>query len=241
MRASGHHALITGGGSGIGLALAARFHAAGNAVTLCGRREELLREAAAQLPGARWLPCDVATPEGRAALVTTAQATGVTVLVHNAAVQSASHFVDMDDAELEREVATNLTAPLLLTRALLAHLQSQPEAAVVHVTSGLALVPKASAPVYCATKAALRSAAISLRWQLAGTPVRVFELLPPMVRTPMSRYPGRWAITPEAVAAAFWRAWLANRSEVPVGLTRALPWLQRASRTLAERLVRGAP
>lgn len=241
MNPSGHHALITGGGSGIGLALAARFHAAGNAVTLCGRREAPLREAAAHLPGARCLQADVATPEGRAALVAAAQATGVTVLVHNAAVQGASRFVDAGDAELEREVATNLTAPLLLTKALLPHLQSQREAAVVLVSSGLALVPKASAPVYCATKAALHSAAISLRWQLAGGPVQVFEVLPPMVRTAMSRHQGKLAITPEAVAAAFWRAWLVNRTEVPVGLARALPWLQRASRTLAERLLRDAP
>ena len=83
----------------------------------------------------------------------------------------------------ENEVLINLEATIYLTARLLPLLMGQEESAIVNVTSGLAFVPLAAAPVYCATKAGLRSFTQSLRHQLKDTPVKVFELIPPAVDT----------------------------------------------------------
>jgi uncharacterized oxidoreductase len=88
-----------------------------------------------------------------------------------------------DYAAIDAIIATNLTAPLHLTAALLPHLKQQPEATVMTVTSGLAFTPLALTPTYCATKAALHSWSLSLRYQLKDTSVRVLELAPPYVQT----------------------------------------------------------
>jgi len=88
-----------------------------------------------------------------------------------------------DLADAEATVTTNLLGPIRLTAALLPHLQKQPRAAIVNVSSGLAFLPLALTPTYCATKAAIHSYTESLRYQLRGTPIEVLELVPPYVQT----------------------------------------------------------
>ena len=88
-----------------------------------------------------------------------------------------------DLADAEAIVATNLLGPIRLTAALLPHLQRQPHAAIVNVSSGLAFLPLALTPTYCATKAAIHSYTESLRYQLRATQIEVLELIPPYVAT----------------------------------------------------------
>lgn len=178
--------LITGGASGIGLALAERFLGRGNHVLLCGRREDKLREVKERLPDLEIRVADLAKETDRHAVLDWA-VTGfpsLNVLVNNAGVQRYPDFPGGVSWEsIREEIAINLDAPIHLTALFLPHLLKQPRAAVVNVTSGPAFVPIARAPVYSATKAGLHSFTRSLRRQLSGTPVEVIEIIPPAVDT----------------------------------------------------------
>jgi uncharacterized oxidoreductase len=179
--------LVTGGATGIGLALASRFHAAGSTVAICGRREEKLREARERLPGLVIRTSDLAREDDRRALAAwaTRELPELNVLVNNAGIQ---RYPDLgsgggDWSLTEEEVGVNFEAPVHLTMLLVPHLRQQIRAAVVNITSGLAFSPLARAPVYSATKAALHSFTLSLRHHLEGTAVAVVEVAPPAVDT----------------------------------------------------------
>ncbi|MBF8376694.1 SDR family NAD(P)-dependent oxidoreductase [Alicyclobacillus mali] len=184
---NGNTILVTGGSNGIGLALAVRFLERGNRVIICGRRQEKLDEAKAAHPDLETICCDVMRPEERLRLLTYMNETypDWNVLVNNAGIQQHIHVRRAAEPweHYEREIAINFDAPVHLTLAALPHLLERPRAAVVNVTSGLALAPAAWAPVYSATKAALRSFTQSLRLQLQGTSVDVVEIVPPAVNT----------------------------------------------------------
>jgi uncharacterized oxidoreductase len=181
-----HTILITGGASGIGLALAERFLAAGSEVILCGRREEKLREVQAKHPQMKIRVCDVASAADRVSLFqwATGEFPRLDALVNNAGIQRRIELAQPEDwEETEGEIAINFDAPVHLSLLFIPHLLKQPRAAILNVTSGLSFVPMASAPVYSATKAALHSFTLSLRHQLAGTPIEVIEIIPPAVNT----------------------------------------------------------
>lgn len=181
--------LITGGGSGIGLALTERLHAAGNTVLICGRDAAKLRAAAERLPGLRTLICDVAWPAERQRLFAwaTTEAPPLNVLLNNAGVQRQVQFATTTEpwAATAAEIAINLEAPMHLAMLFLQHWHARPQAApvVINVSSGLGFVPLARVPVYSATKAAMHSFTQSLRRQLVGTLVEVIEIIPPAVHT----------------------------------------------------------
>ena len=186
MKLSGNTILITGGASGIGLALAERFAARGNHLILCGRREDMLRDAAARLEQAAWRVCDVADPRQRDDLARWAaeKYPELNVLVNNAGIQRRTDLTRGEEWEETRsEIAINLDAPIHLARLFYPQLAKQRSAAIINVTSGLSFVPLANVPVYCATKAALHSFTLSLRHQLAGSTVEVIEVIPPAVDT----------------------------------------------------------
>src|SRR3954469_936144 len=182
----GNTVLVTGGATGIGLALAERFLRAGSDVVVCGRREDRLRDAQAAHPGLKDHRCDVSTEAGRLDLLawTLREVPQVNVLVNNAGIQRRLQLTAPEPwSQTHEELAINLEAPIHLSRLFLPHLLKQQRPAIVNVTSGLAFVPLADTPVYCATKAALHSFTQSLRHQLAATPVAVVEVIPPAVDT----------------------------------------------------------
>src|SRR3954471_1693245 len=186
MDVRGNTVLVTGGASGIGLALAERFLRAGSDVVVCGRREDRLRDAQAAHPGLKAHRCDVSTEAGRLDLLawTLREVPQVNVLVNNAGIQRRLQLTGPDPwPQTHEELAINLEAPIHLSMLFLPHLLKQQRPAIVNVTSGLAFVPLADTPVYCATKAALHSFTQSLRHQLAATPVAVVEVIPPAVDT----------------------------------------------------------
>jgi uncharacterized oxidoreductase len=178
--------LITGGGSGIGLALGERFARSGSEVVLTGRRMDRLNQASARSPRFHVRQCDVSQPAERVALRDWVLASfpKLNVLVNNAGVMRSVDYRQAEAwEESHREIATNLEAPIHLSALLAPHLAKQEHALIVNVTSGLAFAPMARVGTYCATKAALHSYSLSLRHQLAPSGVRVVELAPPLVNT----------------------------------------------------------
>jgi uncharacterized oxidoreductase len=186
LKLTGNTILVTGGASGIGLALATRLLEEGNQIIACGRNAAALEKAQQEAPGLVTRICDIADPGSRASMVEWLRADhpSLNVLINNAGVQYRRDFRD-DTAvnALDQEVAINFTAPIHLIAELLPALRRQEAALIVNVTSGLAFSPMADVPVYCATKAALHSFTLSLRHQLKATNVRVVELAPPIVDT----------------------------------------------------------
>ncbi|KAA3439822.1 SDR family oxidoreductase [Rufibacter hautae] len=187
MKLAGNTVLITGGASGIGLALAERFLKAGSTVIICGRRSDKLNEAKEKYPELHTLVCDVAREADRIALLewTTAEFPTLNVLVNNAGIQRRVNLVTEQEewSKTQQEIAINLEAPIHLCSLFVNHLKEQPHAAIVNVTSGLAFTPGVFAPVYCATKAALHSFTMSLRYLLSKSNVEVVEIVPPAVNT----------------------------------------------------------
>lgn len=187
MQMTGNTILITGGGSGIGRGLAEALHTLGNQVIISGRRQNVLDEVTAANPGMKALTvnmADKASIQAFAAKVA-AENPALNVLVNMAGImvnenlQTQAEPLDV----MEATVATNLVGPMRLTAALLPALRTQPNPVVMTVTSGLAFVPLAMTPTYCATKAAIHSYTESLRYQLKDTNVQVIELIPPYVQT----------------------------------------------------------
>lgn len=224
--------LITGGASGIGFELAKQFVENGNTVIICGRRQTKLNEAKKALPQLITFQCDVSDIEQRRALYRFCieKHADLNILVNNAGIQRIIDYQkgEADYLDGDNEIAINLEAPFHLTALFVPHLMAQQESAVINVSSGLGLVPLVAAPVYSATKAALHSFSISLRRQLEGTRVKVFEILPPIVETELHdnarerRGEKMKGISPEKVATDSLKAIGKDQFEIPVGLNKML-------------------
>lgn len=184
MQCTGNTLLITGGGSGIGRGLAEAFLALGNQVIIAGRREALLQEVCEQNPGLHHVVLDttnLADMEKTVAALLVDYPTLNTV-IHCAGIMRNEKLL-ANESELGETIATNLVGPIRLDALLLPHFLKQTHAVIVTVSSGLAFVPLAMTPSYCATKAAVHSYSQSLRYQLKDTAVKVHELVPPYVQT----------------------------------------------------------
>jgi uncharacterized oxidoreductase len=185
MQLTGNTILVTGGGTGIGGGLAEAFHRLGNQVIIAGRRLEPLQAVAEANPGIQYLSLDQGDPADirRFAIELNDGYPDLNVIVNNAGIQRVEDLTTAGPGTAEQTVAINLLGPIRLTAALLQRLLGKPHAAILNVTSGLAFMPSALTPTYCATKAAMHSYTESLRFQLRKTPVQVIEIVPPQVQT----------------------------------------------------------
>jgi uncharacterized oxidoreductase len=226
MKTTGHTILITGGGTGIGLALTEQLIRRGNTVIICGRRKAPLLAARKRFPDLHLRVCDLSRAGPRRALVQwlTTRHKGLDVLVNNAGIQRMVDLLkgDRDLPQADEEIATNLVAPLHLSALLIPHLRRRKEPAIVNISSGLGFTPLAAVPVYCATKAAIHSLSLTMRFQLRATRVRVFEIAPPIVPTDLSGQRHRpedseHSMSPAEVAAGIVRAMEGDQYEVALG------------------------
>lgn len=187
MNSTGNTILITGGGSGIGRGLAEAFHKQGNQVIIAGRRQSALDETTAANPGMRSLTLDIESEDAiqKFAAKLKQEFPALNVVIQNAGVMQVEDWTkdSIDLGAAERIITTNLLGPMRLTAALLPQLKAQPKATLMTVTSGLAFMPLAFTPTYCATKAAVHSWTQSLRYQLRNTNVEILEIAPPYVQT----------------------------------------------------------
>ena len=186
MNTSGNTLLITGGTSGIGLAFAEEFLQLGNKVIICGRRADRLKHLAQKHPGLITRECDLADTQQREELATWVlkHHSDTNVLMNNAGVQlTLDMTTPVDPDKVRSEMEINFIAPVHLASLFAPHLSSRADAAIINISSGLAFTPLAFMPVYCATKAALHSVTLSLRYQLRNTGIKVFEIAPPSTDT----------------------------------------------------------
>ncbi|MGG1615810.1 SDR family oxidoreductase [Paenibacillus sp. NRS-1782] len=186
MKLTGNTIFITGGGSGIGRALAEALHNLGNKVIISGRRKERLEETIKANPGMSAVELNVQDPASieAAAKQLIEEYPDLNVLINNAGIiQSDDAASVIDEDVLVSTVTTNLLGPIRLTSALIEHLKSKEEAVVINTTSILGFVPLATTAVYSATKAALHTYTLSQRYMLKDTSVKVIEIVPPWVQS----------------------------------------------------------
>lgn len=187
MNITGNTILITGGGSGIGRGLAQALHALGNQIIIAGRRKTALEQTVAANPGMKFLTLDIEDRNAIRPFATrvASEFPTLNVLMNNAGLMRPEDLLAQQDdlADAEATVVTNLLGPIRLTAALLPLLRKQTHSTIINVSSGLAFVPLAHTPTYNATKAAIHSYTLSLRYQLRGTATEVLEIVPPYVQT----------------------------------------------------------
>lgn len=242
MKLNGVKVVLTGGTSGIGRKTLEMLVKQNAKVIVVARDNKklgrLLKEGL--LVGAYC--CDLANPNEVQQLAEriAAEHPDVQILINNAGVQQNIVFDDAASTPhtITDELNTNLLAPILLTRVLLPILAKHAEAAIVNVTTGLAIVPKTSSAVYCGSKGGLRIFTKALQNQLEGTSIRAIEILPPVVDTPMTAGRGRNKITPDVVALEIVKAIRGNQDEVFVGKTKLLFWISRISPSMARRIMK---
>ncbi|MBX9814979.1 MAG: short-chain dehydrogenase [Proteobacteria bacterium SG_bin5] len=236
MELEGKRALITGGTDGIGLALARALRGRGAEVMVCGRDPAKLGMARAE--GFEAVAADLSSGAGRDTIVAAVHAWPIDILVNNAGMGAAFDIAaPIDLASVDQCIALNLTAPIHLTARLIGALRARPEALIVNVTSGLAIAPSSRSPVYCATKAGLRSFTQALRAQLAGSTVSVMEALPPVVDTAMTRDNQHAKMSPEECARQIVAAMAAGKAEANVGMVRVLSAVHNIAAPIARRVM----
>jgi short-subunit dehydrogenase involved in D-alanine esterification of teichoic acids len=226
MKISENTILITGGASGIGLGLAQIFSKLENEVIIVGRNINALTLAAEDVPGLKYLQCDITNSSNLERLIDQIKSKfpKLNILINNAGIQYNCDFTGKGNltSKIEKEMKTNFIAPAKICALLIPLLHTKKESAIVNVSSVLAFAPKESAPIYCSSKAALHIFSVVLRCQLEKTPIKVFELFPPMVDTPMTAGRGIDKITPDKVAQEFITAFEKDIYEINVGKVKLL-------------------
>jgi uncharacterized oxidoreductase len=167
----------------------------------------------------------------------------ISVVINNAGIQETAQLTSekFRYSSIDNEIAINLTAPIkICSLMLMPMLTLGSEAAFVNVTSGLALFPKTSSAVYCATKSALRSFSISLRYQLEGTQVSVHEAILPLVDTPMTEGRGKGKLSPIKVATDITHGVERGKSEIFIGKAKLIPVLSRISPALMASIMKSS-
>jgi uncharacterized oxidoreductase len=237
MQLAGKTILLTGGTDGIGKELSHQLRAKGATVIVTGRNAG--RIAAAKTDGFEVIAADLSLPNGIDAVIDGIGSRTPDILINNAGAGSDHDFREgaPDLADNDRCLFLNLNAPIHLIARMLPSLRARPEAMIVNVTSGLAIAPRAGGPVYCATKAALRSYTQALRVQLAGTKVHVLEALPPVVETKLTAGRGNKKMAPAECARQIVAAMERNADEANVGLVKLLQLVHSMSPALARKIM----
>ncbi len=230
--------LLTGGSAGIGREIARQLKAKGAVVVLTGR--DPARLAAMEAEGFEALAADLSHAAGVDALVAALGERPIDILINNAGLGVAHDVRDRlpDPDAADGCLYANLSAPIRLITALLPGLRARPQAAIINVTSGLAIAPNTASSVYCASKAGLRSYTMALRSQLAGEPILVIEALPPVVDTQMTADRQTSKMPPEECARQIIAALEGGREEANVGMVKVLRAVYSLSPALARRVMR---
>lgn len=215
--------LITGGGSGIGLELARQFSAQGNRIIIIGRNEEKLYAAIQHLDNVDFIRCDVTLEQDVIELIAKIKDKypRLNMLINNSGSAFQYSLAEGSAAVIgaRKEMEVNYFAPIRLTELLLPVLSAQPQAAIVNVTSVVAIVPWSLMPTYSASKAALQSYTRLMRLSLVKSNIKVFEVIPPLVDTDFSKNIPTDKMSPADVATAVVRGVEADNFEIRIGFS----------------------
>lgn len=226
MKTSGNTVFISGGSAGIGLAIAKKFSKAGNTVIINGRSEERLQKALAELDNAVAIQGDLSVEADRIRMATQLkeQHPDVNIIVNNAGAAFGYLLSETTNAHEKAaiEMNTNYFAVIHFTELMLPHLLRQEEAAVVNITSIAVFGSHKFLPTYGATKAALHSYTVALRYTYEENKnVQIYEVYPPLVNTEFSaEIGGANGIPPSEVADELMIGLENNQFDVPVGDTK---------------------
>ena len=238
MQLAGKTVLVTGGTDGIGAQLIRQLRDKGASVITSGRTAE--RIAATRADGFEVIEADLSTHTGVETLLKAVHGRTIDALINNAGAGDDHDFRDAglpDLAAADATIFLNLNAPIHLITGLMPMLKSRAEAMIVNVTSGLAIAPRAGGPVYCATKAGLRSYSQALRKQLEGTRIHVLEALPPVVETKMTAGRGSNKMPAAECARQIISAIERGADEANVGMVKLLQLVHSISPALARRIM----
>jgi uncharacterized oxidoreductase len=231
--------LITGGTSGFGLEFTSRLLSLGNTVIITGRNIEKLRQVKQNFPAVHIIQSDVSSASQIKVLHQTliADFPGLNMIINNAGeMRKLSLHHQHDPEDITREIDINLIGPIRMVQQFLPHLKKQKNAAILNVTSGIALMPFAISPIYGASKAGLRSYTQSLRIQLKNTNIKVIELVAPGSSTPLNDkfinedgFSAAALMSPEKIVDAAIRGLQKDKPEIYPGLA----WLMRIASRIA--------
>ena len=242
MKIKNNKILITGATAGIGKALTETFLKLDNQIITVGRNKEKLNEL--EKLDKRIIPfqCDISKQSelDRLTLFIEQEHQDLNILINNAGIQYNYNFLEEPQLlhKIEYEVNVNFLSPLKLIALLLPTLERNENSAIVNVSSGLAIVPKMDAPIYCGTKGGLHIFSKSLRYQLEDK-IKVFEIIPALVDTAMVAGRGKGKISPQKLVDEFIRAFKRDNYEVNIGKVKLLKIINRISPLLADKLMKG--
>lgn len=238
MKLSGNTILITGGTSGIGLALGEALLNLGNTVILLARSREKLAELEAG--GFLTIACDLEVQEDveRAVLQIQNRHPQLNILFNNAGVQYNYDFkesiIPLD--KIAREVHINLTGQMLMTQLLIPLLTNAENSFIINTTSGLGAFPKENGLVYSASKAGMRSFTLGLRYCLRGTSIGVMELIPPVTDTGMTEGRDEEKMSPEQLVRHILPQLRKERKTLTVLKMRLFLWIAFLFPSLAYKI-----
>lgn len=234
--------MITGGASGIGLALVMEFYTLGNQLIVVERDINKLNQLKKLCPDVVVFQCDISKQDDLGALSTFIENnySALNILINNAGVQYNYEFLSEQHAltRIEQEISINLTAGIKLCALFLPVIMRNDFPALINMSSALAISPKKSAAVYCCTKAAIHSFTKGLRYQLEHTPVKVFEIIPALIDTPMTAGRGKNKMMPAHLVKIFMADFRADRYESYIGKAKLLKIISRIAPRLADLLLK---
>jgi len=244
MKLNNNTILITGGTSGIGLELVRQFYERKNKLIVTSSNQSNLEKLKDKFPSIITIVCNLADSSSVHQLISKCLSDHgeINLVINNAGIQYNYNWLEEKDgyAKIANEICVNFTSPMQIIYGLLPVLLNKQEAAIVNVSSGLALVPKKSAPIYCATKAAIHNGTKALRYQLENTTVKVFEIIPPLVETPMTEGRGKDKISPKQLVDEFIPNFINNKYESFIGKTKILRLIQRLSPARADSILKNS-
>jgi short-subunit dehydrogenase involved in D-alanine esterification of teichoic acids len=242
MNTSNNTILLTGGTSGIGLELLRQFYELGNLLIVTSSNSSNLDNLKKQFPDIRTIVCDLADSHSVQHLINKCLTdhTDINILINNAGVQYNYSWTEEKDGynKIATEICINLTSPMQIAFGLLPVLIKKQNAAIINVSSGLAFAPKKSAPIYCATKSAMHNGTKALRYQLEKTSVKVFEIIPPLVDTAMTKGRGKGKISPKQLADEFIGNFKKDKFESNIGKTKLFRFIQRILPKFVDNLMK---